>query len=783
MTLIPKIKGVFALVFLLGLVVVSAFLFFRRSGLPSRHGEFKIAGLEGQVEIIYDSWGVPQIRADHDDDAIAALGWAHANDRFTQMELGRRAGAGRLAEVLGANLLPIDRHFRRLRLAETADRMAEQASPKSRATLAAYARGVNAWLEERDGSFSPELRVLGFDPEPWQARDGLLFALLMAVDLSFWDEIPEEDRYSWLRAFGPEATRELLVDADLEIPAAIAEWAAQAGPPRKLDKAPPVGEIDPPGSNNWAIGPSRSKSGFAMVANDPHLGLHLPSVWFQALIHSPGYRAAGMTLPGTPGVVIGRGDAIAWAFTNTMLDDHDIFFEELDPSGAKVKRGDLWLPITSHDETIKIRGGDSETIKLRATDRGPLFEADPQRGLPARSLTWTAYLPADPVAALAGLAMATTPEAALAALETYTCPAQNLVAAFADGTLLFTVIGGLPERKVGDGRLPSPGWDLAYGWNGIYPRAANPRVVRPPDDFLVTANHDIRPPDFALPISAEFFLPSRADRIRERLLAVEAFTRETFSEIQIDDHSLFARELLVAIADDGPFAGPAQQAFEALQSWDRRMAPQGKAALFVLFQRELLENIFGDEQVLSGQTKAVGRRQSLLALLRAPTPSRFIDDLATTTLETRKEIIEKSLQTAWLEGEQRWGGTVATWNYGRLHSLTLRHRLDKMPFFGPWMRRGPFPLAGSAETVLAFGARWQEDGNMTVTYGPSMRWVVDWSQPDRAFAVLPGGQSGHPADPHYDDQIPLYRDGRLRESAWSDTLIEQSNKKKVKLLP
>lgn len=783
MNLAKSVRGVAIVLVVAALLAAVAFALFRRSGMPQREGDHQLAGLGGTVTVRYDAYGVPHIEAENEHDLAAALGWVHANDRMTQMELGRRAAQGRLSELMGERTLEIDIYFRTLRLGETAARLEKSASEPARLWLEAYASGVNAWLRERDGALGPELRLLGADPEPWKPRDSLGFALLMARDLSFWDDFPEEERFAWLRAFGIAGVRELLVAPALAEQPEIEAAALAAGPPSGQRLSPEVVDLAAPGSNNWAVGKSFTASGQAMLASDPHLGLRLPSVWYQAQLRSPGYEVAGMSLPGAPGIVIGRGSHIAWAFTNTQLDDQDLFFEQLDPSGKKVRRGDGYVEIAEREETITVKDGKPHTLLLRSTDIGPLYEADPQRGLPARSLAWTGHLPADPLGALFGLSRAKTPEEALLAIEGFVCPAQNLVAAFDDGSLLYTVIGGIPDRRRGDGRLPSPGWDPSYGWNGLRPRSTNPLLLRPPEDLIVTANHDIRPPGYPLPLSADFMGPSRADRIRERLLAKHDWQRDGFAAIQVDDMALYARWVIEALGKDAPYGGDAGRAYQALAAWDGQMATKGTSALYILAQRRLLIDFFGDEQGAHGFPKSVGDRNTLLALLRGEISERFADDVDTQAKESKREIAERALGEAWRDVSSRFGEDPAAWDYGRLHTLTLRHPLDAAPIFGKWMRRGPFEVPGSAETPLAFGARWQRDGNQAVTYGPSMRWVVDWSQPDQAWAVLPGGQSGHPADAHYDDQIALYLRGELKPAPWTAAAIDAATVTRLTFSP
>lgn len=863
-----------ALRLLLGLLILVVVLagtyvvHLQHSGRPLRTGDLPLAGLDAAVEVRFDARGVPHVRAETDDDLARALGWLHANDRLTQMELGRRAAAGRLSELLGEATLDTDIYFRTLRFPETAEMLWQSASAPSRRWLEAYAEGVNGRIQAPDQRLPTGLRILGAELEPWQPTDSLAFVLLMARDLSFWNERPEEERFLWLRAFGVEGVRDLLGNEALHVPDALVEMALELGPlpeqrssvggssaPDAGAKGGSEGGVDPefssseppaPGSNNWALGGSRTESGQPLLANDPHLGLYLPSIWYQAQLRGPGYAAAGMTIPGAPGVIIGRGEKVAWAFTNVMLDDHDLFFERLDESGERVLRraagvgasqdaasqdaaerdvdardvdgregGAEWVDIVRERQVIRLRGGDTHEIELARTDLGPLLAADDERGLPPRSLAWTAHFPADPVAALRGLAMAETAEEALAAIDAYVCPAQNLVAAFADGNLLWTPIGRIPargtdprsdrlERDPGPayGRMASPGWDPTYAWNGLRASASNPRLLRPENDLIVTANHDVRPDDYPLPLVADFFAPFRADRIRERLLERQRWSREPFADVQMDAVSPFALRLVAAIGPgagppgsgppgagqpgsgvpDAVFEGDARRALDTLRAWDGTMDVRGPSALFALFHRQLLRRVFDDESRAAGLPRTVAHRDRLDRLVHGEMAEHWFDDVETEAKETRGQVFAAALAAAWQETVARWGEDPDQWNYGELHALRLDHRLDAVPLFGDWARRGPYAVPGSSTTVLAFGAAWRGE-IQRITYGPSMRFVVDWSEPDRAWAILPGGQSGHPGDPHYDDQVDDYLAGELHEAPWSEEAIEAATVDRLRLLP
>ncbi|MFQ5749482.1 MAG: penicillin acylase family protein [Planctomycetota bacterium] len=777
------------LIFWLGLVLVLlaglvawGFLWLRSSGRAVRSGTLRLPGLEAPVTVRWDGWAVPSVEAASSADLARAIGWLHANDRISQMELSRRAASGRLSELFGPSTLPIDKEFRTLRLRETARAAWETCSPESREWLSAYAGGVNAWLNAREGDLPPLFRLVGGEPEPWQPVDSLCVASLLSYSLSFAAGRSEEARFQWLGALGAERARDLIGDPGLSIPPGIAELAAglhEEAEQARLALEPKVG-----GSNNWVLAGSRTAGGKPLLANDPHLRFGLPPVWYQATLKAPGYHAAGVTWPGLPVVMIGESPFAAWGFTNAMMDDHDFFLEKLDETGERVRRGEEWIPIETRTVEIGVSGAEPVPLRLRRTGRGPLFDADPEGGLPARSLSWTAYETRNPLGAFLGLARARDGKEALMAVQDFVSPGQNLVFADRKGGILHTVMGRMPRRLRGDGRLPSPGWDPAYGWDGLEPQSKNPRTLDPPEGLIATANADIRSAAGGAPFPADFDTPFRRDRILELLRPRSDWDVAGLAAVQNDNVSIYAREIVAALAKSA-YEGDAARAMAVLEAWDASMDPAGPAALFLILERHLQQVLFGDEErkFHLAPFHAIFQRWRLSRLLRGEMDASWFDDVGTEAVETAGQDLARALADAWREGRVRFGNDdPRTWQVSAIHSLTLRHPLGGVPLIGAAFNRGPFAVAGSATTISAFGGSWI-GGVQEVTYGPSVRFVADLGDPDRSRIVLPGGQAGQPWDPHYDDQIPLFLRGETRPMPWSEAAIEAATVSVLTLRP
>ncbi len=780
---VRKLARLLLFVLLLAALGAGGMLFWlSRTGRPVRTGSVALFELAERVTVRFDSWAVPHVEAGTGRDLAMAMGWLHANERMLQMELGRRSAFGNLAELLGKDALPLDKRALELRLGETAERVVDSLSVEHRGLLEAYALGVNSWIDRPPNGLPPELAALLADLKPWRIADSVAFMLLLSRDLSYPLRF-EELRWQWLTRAGIERLDDITGDAKLAVDGRIEEYIRQHPLPAAKQKAGGAAEPQKNGSNNWALGSTHTKSETPLVANDPHLSLGVPGLWYQALMRSPDYEASGMTIPGLPLVVIGQSANLAWSFTNTELDTNDLFIEELSPDGMSVRRGQAFVPLEKKTVTIQVRGSATVNFDLWHSDIGPFLPADASRGLPPRSLAWTAYEEFDPFGAFIGLARAKTVAELPAICADFVCPVQNLVAADKRGGMLFTLLGRVPDRAMGDGRIPLPAWDVGTHWRGILPASANPRVLAPADDLLVTANNDVRPPGYDMELPAEFDMDFRAARVRQRLTARGAWWPADVAEVQADVTSLYARRVISLLPAGAE--GEAALAHKALVEWDGTMKLTGESALFALFEREFVAAVYSDELEHFGLASLPGfsRGESVLAALDGSLPAVWFDDLRTGgKVETQADALQLALTRAWREGNKRFGSLVGRWDYGSMHSWTARHPLDALPFGARFLNRGPYPVPGSATTIAAFSGRWVA-GKMEVNHGPSMRWIADTGDPDRSLCVLPLGQSGHPADEHYADQVPVYLAGKTHAMHWSEGSIAQATVSTLVLTP
>ncbi len=771
---------------LLALLAFGAGVLWLARSLPSSEGRRVVDGISARVEIVRDANGVPHILAATRADAHFGLGFAHAQDRLWQMEFARRLGAGRLAEILGADALASDRVMRTLGIGRVAAANLRFLDADTRRLIDAYVAGINAFLDAGD-PLPPEFTILRHAPEPWTAADPLLWPKLMALDLDGnWRS--ELARLALSRRLTPEQTADFLPPYTDREPRGAAFARASEAPLPSLATPRPPGI----GSNAWAIAGGRTRTGKPLLANDPHLALQAPSLWYLAHLSWPDHDVVGATIPGLPTVVLGRNRRIAWAMTNTGSDLQDLYLEKSppgDPERYLTPSGPRRFEI--RHETIKVRGGEDVAIRIRESRHGPvlsdLFEAGRRIAIEGHvmALAWTALEPRDlTMKASFGLATATDWRSFNATLSDYHAPQQSFLYADVDGDIGFLTPGRTPLRSRDneiEGVLPQPGWEAKYDWLGYLPFEALPRKLNPPSQTLVNANHKVVEDDYPHHLTHEWGSGLRARRIAELLSATPRLGIDDVAAMQSDVLSPLARELLGllrrAAAEDG-------QATELLADWDGRMAADRPAPLiFAAWYRELTRLVYGDELGPLFPRLWGGRSRFMLSVLKGD-KARWCDDVTTKSKEDCEAIARLAFDRARASLVRRHGIDLRKWRWGKAHVARHAHRpFSAVPILGRFFDLS-VGAGGDGYTINALPHAFGGDETLFPSaHGPSFRAIYDLSDLDNSRFILPTGQSGHPLSSRYRNMAEAWSRGEYVKVPTARARFEAAPSERLVLEP
>lgn len=771
-----------------------AFYLYRAT--PPLDGTLALTGLRADVTIERDRHGIPTIRGASLEDVAFGLGVVHAQERLWQLETHRRIGSGRLAEAFGRPALDTDRFLRALGVRRAAAAQWErirQADGESRRLLEAYAEGINAWQRGHLRARPPEMLLLGVPVEDWTPVDSLAWALMMAWDLGGnWST--ELLRARLALTLPVARIDELLPPYPGERPLATADYAAlfrglklggalaQAEAPllwpshidRLLAAAPPSG-IEGVGSNSWVVAGSHTASGAPLLANDPHLKITAPALWYFARLEVTGaqpLKVAGATMPGLPSVVLGQNEHIAWGFTNTGPDVQDLYLERFRPGDAmQVQTPDGWAQLDSVVETIRVKGQADEPLVVRLSRHGPLISdaggvaatvsGDAQLGLAMR---WTA-LDADNDPITAGLALVRAKSAAEfvdAATRLWVAPMQNMVVADRSGRIAMVAPGRVPVRGPAHdlkGLVPAPGWDARYDWVGVVPAGQTPREADPARGFIATANQRVHASGYPHFITSEWAPPYRQHRIEQLLRAKARHTVEGMAAMQADVTSLATQRLLPWLQrarSEHPLAGAAR---EALAGFNGRMDADAAAPLiFWAWSRQLTRAVFIDE--LGGREiyeRVLGARTFRDALegVLDRDDGWWCDDKTTPAPETCAELSDRALTAALDELQARFGADVGAWQWGRAHLARSEHRpFSRIKALAPLFELR-VPTGGDTFTLNVGRVGVKPDADTGELYlndhAASLRAIYDLGDPARSRVMHSSGQSGLPWSRRYRD--------------------------------
>jgi len=751
----------------LGLVLaVGGWLWLRAATLPQHQGRLALEGLSAPVEMNRTAEGVLHIKAQTDTDAFFALGVAHAQDRLWQMEFQRRVGAGRLSEVLGKATVDQDRFLRTWGFYRSAEQAYASLSPKARSVVDAYVAGVNAYLKTNP-PLPLEFRLLGFRPEPWKPADVLVWAKMMSYDLSGnWRS--ELQRLQWAaRGMSPERMAQLKPPYPADAPTVLQAEDLRLPPPARSDgesarsllglaaRLPQAlhlpGEMLARASNNWVIGPARSLSGKPLLANDPHLGLGAPSLWYLVHIEAPGYKAIGNSFPGLPAVVIGRNERIGWGVTTVGADVQDLYMMEEVPGGYRYK-GQV-LPWRIRTEVIKVKGEPDVILRVRESRYGPVInDVVGNPGARPLSLRWTSLDPTDrTLEVFLEIAQAQNWKQFKAALALYNAPSQNFVYADVDGNIGYMAPGRFPIRRPGhSGLSPVPG-DGNWDWQGYLPQEEWPQVYNPKEGFIVTANNKVTSPNYPHTISLEWEEPYRAQRIRELILAKDKHSLEDMVAMQLDITSLLFREFKPVLEALNPLSENARKWKARMLAWDGVMrAEQLEPTVFQAWYTELTRL----------PSKEVGQEfweqpRYLLAAMRQGDPACQTSDTQT-CLEYAALALDKALD--------RFGGNPPRW--GEVHQATFPHAI--LTNVAPLRRLADRAVPHGGDHYTLNRASY-DPSSFRMTEGSSYRHILDFSDLERSLFIIPMGQSGGLLSPAYDNLLRKWASGQYLPMRMNET--------------
>ena len=741
------------------------------------HGTTKVAGLHNSVRVQRDRWGVAHIYARDQHDLFFAQGFVAAQDRLFQMELWKRAGQGRLAEILGASAVQRDINARRLRFRGDPQQEYGSYASDAQRILQAFTAGINAYLTtlERPGlpGLPLEFQLAGFKPEPWKPEDCLNRLAAYAMMANASDELLHAQLAASLGAgratelfhFDPDARLDPAPGVDLTgLSPALLENIVGA------DKRIPFPAGTLKESNNWTVSGALTASGKPMLANDPHRVIAQPSLRYIVHLSAPGWNVIGAVEPALPGVAAGHNEQIAWGFTIFGIDQQDLYIETLNPSDPQLYRtANGWSAMREERETIRVRGAADVEVTLHFTNHGPVVWEDGKRAL---ALRWVGAEPGT-AGYLASLSVdrARNWQEFERAMPRWKVPPENIVYADRAGNIGEHSTGLAPRRTTFNGLLPVPARGQ-YEWAGFVPNAELPHSYNPAEGFIATANQKTIPAHYAYAVGYEWASPTRFERIQEVLAAARKeghkLTMADMQALQLDVVSLLARRLQAllhgALESSGDKSSPAAR---LLLDWDGALrADSASAALYEVWTMLLRRAV--TKRALPAEARGLVPAWELYQVvleLSAPRSEWF----GPSATAARNALLLETLQTAYAELTTRQGGDPQRWSWGELHKAYFRHALDGATGSTSLLDRGPVERPGDGDVVQATD---YDDGSFEQTSGASYREIFDLADWDKSVAINAPGQSGQPGSQHYDDLLPLWSSGKYFPLKFSKAAVD-----------
>jgi penicillin amidase len=797
-----------ALVLTIAVVCLVGYAYFTaRSALPQLDGTVGVKGLQSAVNVVRDGHGVPAIEAGNLQDLFFAQGYVTAQDRLWQMDVMRRFGAGELSEILGPDLLKVDREQRILGLRAAAKKSIAMASSRDRAYLDAYANGVNAFIGGHSRSLPIEFRILQYRPKSWQAEDSIVIANQMVKDLNFYTFMDTMSREKILAKLGPELTSDLYVNRSWHDrpPTVMRENIGEQKNQGDSDDEDDDDDEDAPdnavtqrgnglevwthrapeavnGSNDWVVSGAHTVTGKPLLSNDMHLGHQMPNLWYEAHLKADGIDVAGVTLPGMPFVIVGHNQRIAWGFTNVGPTVADAYIENFNAQGVyQTPQG--WLQPEHREELIRVKGKPDVTLDVKITRHGPIISELIPGETRQVALRWTLY---------DGLHMpffdvdtAQNWNDFCKAFAQLDAPGQNVVYADVDGNIGYHATGHVPIRASGDGSLPVSGADDAHEWTGYIPFDNLPNIYNPPSGVIGTANGRITPDDYPYSISASWEAPWRTARIYHTLESGRKFSSGDMLALQNDvqsENDLLAAERFVYAVDHASKPSPrARQAADLMRNWDGRMLATAAAPTIAVraqaeLTRLLLEPRLGpapedpeqQKGTLSWKTYTWQMRSVWLQNVMQHQPKRWLPEKYPNYDELLAAAVEATVNDPDAPKD------LTAWHWGAVNTVDIEHPvLGKIPLLGSWTAPGVNQQSGSGYTVKA----------VTRHHGPSERFTANLADLDQSTLNTVTGQGGNFMSPFYMDQWKAWYEGSTFTLPFTPQAVQTSSAHHLTLQP
>lgn len=789
-------------------------LFFRP--LPQVDGAATLPGLQNQVTVDRDTWGVPHIRATTLADMAEAQGYVMAQDRLWQMDLLRRVARGQLSEILGAVTVSVDEHFRTLRFGPAADRDATLLDEESRTVMEAYARGVNKFIDQHQSNLPVEFKLLKYKPQPWRPSDSLAIGAYMYETLTeTWEE--KFNRAKVTAIAGPEKAKDLFsADAAFDHfvvgdPDQPGDGSQRSGDPDDEDEddmsqddvlkagitqspnmqstftdltstlAPAVvqwlGQSQRDirhtlGSNNWVVSGSHTATGKPLLANDTHLELSIPPIWYQMQLTCPGWNIRGFTLPGAPLIIVGHNDRIAWGFTNNGADVQDLYIESFNPAQPdEYKANGKWLKAQTADEIIQVRNEPARHFPVIITRHGPVVKKDSNVGY---ALRWTATEPGALANTYNRLGKARNWREFREIMKSVWGPAQNAVYADINGNIGYLMAARIPMRRKGHGEVPVSGETDAFEWKGYIPFDELPQVLNPEDGLIVTANARVVGPDYKPYLTDHWEEPYRTARIWDLLHDRHDLRPADMMKVQADAYSypdvFIAEQLVPAAKAFQPKDPRAQQLIALAKDWNGIADSDSSVVSFLEGARRaalklLLQPVLGNDSNLYQW-----RSTAFLQRVLTERPPSWLPP----AYKTYDELLVAAADESVRHLQQDTGSSkIEDWTWKRFNSLEMLHPLGRQG----WLKT-LFSITGKPQNGTIFSPR-----AASRSHGPAMRFVANLGDWDSSLMLIPGGQSGQLGSSHYSDQFRYWYDGVPIVAPFSDSAQAATRKHTLTLKP